>query len=96
MEMTAILQRWAEYTEDLYKKDENMPEPECYQWEEDKPDLLKEEARKALQEIANEKAPGHDNINVGMWKYLTEDGLDMLHQLCQLSWKTAKWPRDWK
>ena len=91
-----ILARWAEYSEELYRKEDGMPPPNVYSWDEAEPDLLKSEVRKALEEVASGKAPGHDNVTTEMWKFLAEDGLDTLHQLCQAVWKTTIWPSDWK
>ena len=31
-----------------------------------------------------------------IWKILRDDGVKVLHSICQQIWKTQQWPQDWK
>ena len=42
------------------------------------------------------KASGCDGIPVELFHILKDDGVKVLHSLCQQIWKTQQWPQDWK
>ena len=42
------------------------------------------------------KASGGDGISVELFKILKDDGVKVLHSICQQIWKTQQWPQDWK
>ena len=42
------------------------------------------------------KASGGDAIPVELFKILKDDGVKVLHSICQQIWKTQQWPQDWK
>ena len=42
------------------------------------------------------KASGGDGISVELFQILKEDGVKVLHSICQQIWKTQQWPQDWK
>ena len=42
------------------------------------------------------KAIGGDGIPVELFQILKDDGVKVLHSLCQQIWKTQQWPQDWK
>ena len=42
------------------------------------------------------KASGGDGIPVELFKILRDDGVKVLHSICQQMWKTQQWPQDWK
>ena len=60
------------------------------------PDLLECEVKWALGSIAMNKASGGDGIPVELFQILKDDGVKVLHSICQQIWKTQQWPRDWK
>jgi hypothetical protein len=89
-------ERWREYTEELYRKDENMKEDFEAEEYEREPDILESEVRKAMREVSNQKAPGVDGIPIELWKEGEEEGVQVLKALCQSIWRTGVWPKDWK
>ena len=42
------------------------------------------------------KANGGDGIPVELLQILKNDGVKVLHSICQQIWKTHQWPQDWK
>ena len=42
------------------------------------------------------KTSGGDEIPVELFQILKDDAVKVLHSICQQSWKTQKWPQDWK
>ena len=42
------------------------------------------------------KASGGDGIQVELFQILKDDGVKVLHSICQQIWKTRQWPQDWK
>ena len=49
-----------------------------------------------LESITINKASGGDGIPVELFQILKDDGVKMLHSICQQIWKTQQWPQDWK
>ena len=42
------------------------------------------------------KPSGGDGIPVELFQILKDDAVKVLHSICQQTWKTQQWPRDWK
>ena len=42
------------------------------------------------------KVNGGDGIPVELFQILKDDGIKVLHSMCQQIWKTQQWPQDWK
>ena len=42
------------------------------------------------------KASGGDGIPAELSQILKDDGVKVLHTICQQIWKTQQWPQDWK
>ena len=42
------------------------------------------------------KVKGGDGIPVERFQILEDDGVKVLHSVCQQIWKTQQWPQDWK
>ena len=59
-------------------------------------DILECEVKWALGSITTNKARGGDGIAVGLFQYLKDHAVKVLHSICQQIWKTQQWPRDWK
>ena len=59
------------------------------------PDILEYEVKWALGSITTNKASGGDGIPVELFQIL-KDAVKVLHSICQQSWKTQQWPKDWK
>ena len=86
--------RWQEYTEELYKKD--LPDPDNHDGviTHLEPDIVKCEVNWALGSITMNKASEGDGIPVELFHNLKDDGVKVLHSICQQIWKTQQWPQD--
>ena len=60
------------------------------------PDILECEVKWALESITTNKANGGDEISANLFQILKDDGVKVLHSICQQIWKTQQWPQDWK
>ena len=60
------------------------------------PDILECEVKWALESITTNKASGGDRIPVELFQIPKDDGVKVLHSICQQIWKTQQWPQDWK
>ena len=59
-------------------------------------DILKCEVKWALESITTNKASGGDGIPVELFQIVKDDAVEVLHSVCQHSWKTQQWPQDLK
>ena len=48
-----------------------------------------------LKNVTTNKASGGDRIPVELFQIL-KDAVNVLHSICQQTWKTQQWPQDWK
>ena len=60
------------------------------------PDILECEVKWALGSITMNKAGGGDRIPVELFQILKDDGVKVLHSMCQQIWKIQQGPQDWK
>ena len=90
-----IQKRWQEYTEELYKKEQDRDNHDCVITHLE-PDILECEVKWALESITMNKAGGGDGIPVQLFQILKDDAVKVLHSICQQIWKTQQWPQDWK
>ena len=88
--------RWPEYTEELYKKDLHDPDTQDGVIIHLEPDILEYKVKWALGSITTNKAGRGDEIPVELFQILKDDGVKVLHSVCQKIWKTQQWPQDWK
>ena len=93
-EAEGIKKRWQEYTEELYKKDLHDPDNHDGVITHLEPDILECEVKWTLGSITTNKASGGDGIPVELFQILKEDGVKVLHSICQQIWKTQQWPQD--
>src|SRR5574340_1363583 len=91
-----IKKRGQEYTEELYKKDLHDPDNHNRVMTHLEPDILECEVKRALGSITMNKASGGDEIPVELFQIPKDDGVKVLHSICQQIWKTWQWPQDWK
>ena len=54
------------------------------------------EVKWVLGSITTNKASGGDGIPVELFQILKDNGVKVLHSICQQIWKTQQWPQDWK
>ena len=85
-----IKKRWQEYTEELYKKDQDGVITHL------EPDILECEVKWALWNISMNKAIGSEGISVELFQILKDDDVEMLNSICHQIWKSHQWPQDWK
>ena len=60
------------------------------------PDTLEYEVKWALGSITINKASEGDGILAELFQIQKDDGVKILHSVCQQIWKTQQWPQDWK
>ena len=86
-----IKKRWQENTE-LFKKDLHGPVSHNGVITHMEPDILEYEVKWALGRITMNKASGGDAIPAKIFQILKDDGVKVLHSICQQIWKTHQWP----
>ena len=97
-----IKQRWQEYTEELYNKEElykkDLHNPDNHDGviTHLEPDILECEVKWVLGSITMNKPRGGEKIPVELFQILKDDAVKVLHSICQQIWKTQQWPQDWK
>ena len=91
-----IKKRWQEYTEELYKKDVNVPDNHNGMITNLESDILECEVKWALGSITTNKASGGNGIPAELFQILKDDAVKVLHSTCQQTWKIQQWPEDWK
>ena len=83
-----IKKRWQEYTEELYKKDDNDLDNHSGVITHLEPDILTYVVKWALGSITMNKASGGDEIPGELFQILKDDAVKVLHSICQQIWKT--------
>ena len=78
-----IKKRWQEYTEELYKKDIHDPDNYHDVITDLEPDILEYEVKWGLGIITMSKVSGGDGIPVELFQILKDDGVKVLHSICQ-------------
>ena len=58
------------------------------------PNLLECKVKWTLRRITMNEASGGDGIPVELFQILKDDGMKVLHSICQQIWKTQQWPRN--
>ena len=84
----------------LYAKDDKPDSVPLEQEEEVEacrlgPDILKEESKKAMQQLKNGKSQGVDGIPVEMIKAMGPESMTAFEKLFSNIYKTGDWPADW-
>ena len=87
--------RWQDYTEELYKKDLHDPDNQDGVITLLEPDVLECKVKWAAGSITVNKVGG-DVIPAELFQILKDDGVKVLHSICQQIWKTQQWPQDRK
>ena len=90
------IERQQEYTEELYKRDLNDPDNHDGVITHLEPDILECKVKWILGSITANKTSGGDGILAELFQMLKDDGVKVLHSICQQIWKTQQWPRGWK
>ena len=58
--------------------------------------VLNCEGKRAIRSITMNKASGGNGIPVDLFQILEDDAVNMLHSICQPTWKIHQGPQDWK
>ena len=82
-----IKKRRQEYTEELYKKDLHNQDNHDGVITHLEPDILEGEIKWALGSITTNKASGGNGIPAKLFQILKDDGVKVLHSICQQIWK---------
>ena len=85
-----IKKRWQEYTEEVYRKDLHDPDNYDGVISHLEPDILECKVKWALGGITMNKAIGGDGIPVELFQILNDDAVEVLHSICQLTWKAQE------
>ena len=91
-----IKKGWQQYAEELCKKDLHDPDNHNGVITQLKPDILECEVKWALRSITTNKASGSDGIPIELFQILKDDGVKVLHSICQQICKTHQWPQNCK
>ena len=78
-----IKKRWQEYTEELYKKDLHDPDNHDGVITHLESDILECEVKWASESITMNKASAGERIPVELFQILKDDGVKVLHSICQ-------------
>ena len=87
MRETEEIKRWQEYTEELYKKNLNVPDNHNGVLTHLEPVILDCDIKWALGSITMNKASGSDGILVELFQILKFDAVKVLYSMCQQIWK---------
>ena len=77
------MNRWQEYTEELYKKDLHDLDNHDAVITHLEPDILKSKVKWALGRITTSKASGGDGIPAELFQILNDDAVKVLYSICQ-------------
>ena len=75
--------RWQKYTEELYRKDLHDSDNHDSVITHLEPDILECEVKWAFESITMNKASGGDGIPVELFQILKDNGVKVLHSICQ-------------
>ena len=90
------IERWQEYTEELYKYGLKTPqnhEGVALTYSQTSWSAKSSGPQKALLQT---KASGSDGIPAELFQILKDNAIKVLHSICQQIWKTQQQPQDWK
>src|SRR6218665_3054035 len=89
--------RWKEYLVELYSEDKRIEKKQTdttdYEME---PEVMEAEVEWAIKQLKDNKAPGQDGIPIELIKAGEDATIKIITKICNNTWKTRKWPEDWK
>lgn len=83
---------WRTYCQNLYFDDGIQAPLLNYEHE---PDILFSEVEHALKKLKMGKATGIDALSAETLKCLGNDGISLLHSICNKVWSSGVWPDEW-
>jgi hypothetical protein len=87
-----IAELWPEYCEDLYSDEQQNT---VYMQYEREPPPLRSEVVRALQQTADHKSVGPDDVPVELLKEGGDTTVDRMHKICTALLEMGEWPEDW-
>ena len=92
-----IKARWKQYCQNLYASQEsNHTDDNTHHDVTPEPEILRSEVEQAIKKLKSGKSPGDDNIPAELLKQSGNEGITVIHKLCNKIWSTTEWPADWK
>ncbi|XP_071582157.1 uncharacterized protein [Temnothorax nylanderi] len=91
-----IAETWRQYCTNLYRDEHSQVGPPCGPHEHLEPPILRSEVEKAIGQLKKGKSPGADGITAEVIKAMGQAGIDTMLELCNVIWRTGKWPDDWR
>ena len=93
-----VKERWKENYDELYNEGNpvNLQETKLLPQmpsTDDEPEITREEVESAIKKLKEGKAPGYDTISGEELK--AENGVGIIHKLCNEIWRTETFPADW-
>ena len=95
-ESDEIKNRWKNYCEGLYASQEPVSPRPVISAPDEEPDVLLSEVENAVHKMKINKSPGVDDIPSELLKCMDDNGITLLHKLCNKIWHTKTWPTEWK
>lgn len=98
-EIDQVIEVWQQYCERLFESDQTSQtnHEDCWtQSYEREPTILISEVRAAIHKLKSAKAAGDDAITAEALKFIGEEGVAIIHKICQNIWETGIWPDDWR
>jgi len=95
LEKEQILNRWAEYVEDLYD-DQNRVDADMGDLVNEVYNISIEEVRNVIRELPKEKACGEDNISAELLQCMGEEGIQTITNLMNKIYKSGYIPEDFR
>ena len=95
-----VIRRWIEHIEELHAKDDK-PDSVLLEQEEEveadrlSPDILKDEIKKAMQQVKNGKSEGVDGKPAATIKAMGAESMNAFVKFFSNIYKTRVWPEDW-
>ena len=90
------MNKWQEYTEELYKNDLHDPDNHDGMITHLESDILECEVKWTFGGITTNKAGGGDGIPAELFQILKDDAVKVLHSICQQIWKISSGQRTGK
>ena len=92
MDQESVKERWKEYAEDLYRKNENIKAPFTETEFPKEAGILPCEVEAAIKDIADNKSPGDDDLPFELFKELGDSTTPILTKLYNQIWNQVSWP----
>jgi hypothetical protein len=95
MQKEEILERWAEYVEELYE-DKTRTEADMGDLVNEVYTISENEIREVISELPKGKACGEDNIPIELLQCLEEEGIETVTRLINMIYKSGYIPEDFR